>query len=175
MCYNRKIVVHRPKIVKKVSKKWSKSCQKVVKKLSKSCQKVAKSCQKVDKKLTKSWQKVDKKLSKKLSKSSKFNKQGWGGGEIVVPRPLASASLTGRRQKDWNAISVIKPRYLPSTYLWLLFHSYIQMTSPLDFGGKKRWLTWRWWWNLGFPWPDAPNFQFFTKFENSQMRITSSW
>jgi hypothetical protein len=44
--------------------------KKIVKKLSKSCK-----------------QKVVKKLSKKV------------GGEIVVPRPSASASLTGRRQK----------------------------------------------------------------------------
>jgi hypothetical protein len=59
------------KIVKKLSKKLSKSCQNVVKKLSKSCQNVV------------------KKLSKSFKKLSK----------IVVPRPSASASLTGRRKK----------------------------------------------------------------------------
>jgi HSP90 family molecular chaperone len=101
MSYPGEIVVPRPKIVKKLSKKMvkklSKSCQKVVKKLSKNCQKVAKSCQKVVKKLTKSCQKSCQKVVKKL-KIQQTVVGGWGG-EIVVPRPLASASLTGRRQK----------------------------------------------------------------------------
>jgi hypothetical protein len=30
----------------------------------------------------------------------KINKRGGWGGQIVVPRPSASASLTGRRQKE---------------------------------------------------------------------------
>jgi hypothetical protein len=50
-------------------------------------------------------EKVDKKLSKKLSKSCQKaqNSTNCGGvGEIVVPRPSASASLTGRRQKGVN-------------------------------------------------------------------------
>jgi hypothetical protein len=87
----------------KVVKKLSKSCQKVVKKLSKSCKKMSKNGQKSCQKVAKSCQKVDK----KLSKSSKFKIQQrwwgvggvWVGGEIVVPRPSASALLTGRRQK----------------------------------------------------------------------------
>jgi hypothetical protein len=126
----------------KVIKKLSKSCQKVVKKLSKSCQKVVK---KLSKKLLKSCQKVVKKVVKKLSKSckkltkrsamyhwymvilcdtgshfkEKINKRGgwggWVGGQIVVPRPSASASLTGRRQKRakrfWiqHAFVMLKP------------------------------------------------------------------
>jgi hypothetical protein len=46
MCYSEEIVVPRPKIVKKLSKIWSKSCQKVVKKL----QKMSKNGKKVVKK-----------------------------------------------------------------------------------------------------------------------------
>jgi hypothetical protein len=83
-----------------MSKKNVKSCQKVikkvVKKLSKSCKKLSKVVEKVDKKLTKSYQNFCLKVVKKM----KFNKQWWGGGvgrggEIVVPRPSASALLTG--------------------------------------------------------------------------------
>jgi hypothetical protein len=87
----------------------SKSCQKVVKKVAKNCQKVAKSCQKMVKKVVKKLTKSCQKSGQKLPKSSEFNKQWWGvgglewgvwsGGEIVVPRPSASALLTGRRQK----------------------------------------------------------------------------
>jgi hypothetical protein len=99
----------------------SKSCQKIVK----SCQKVAiflqKVVKKVVKKLSKNGQKLSKssKVVKKLTKGNghfmchgkqikRTNQQTvvggggggrWVGGEIVVPRPLASASLTGRRQK----------------------------------------------------------------------------
>jgi hypothetical protein len=102
-----------------MSKSWpkrKKSCQKVVKKLSKKLSE--KLSKKLSKKLLKSCQKVVKKF-KKLTKGSamyhwlfyvsreaikrKFNKSGgwvgWVGGQIVVPRPSASASLTGRRQK----------------------------------------------------------------------------
>jgi hypothetical protein len=85
--------------------------------LSKSCQKVTKNCQKVvknvvkklSKKLSKSCQKVAKssqKVDKKLSKVQNSTNSGgcggvvWGWGwEILVPRPSASALLTGRRQK----------------------------------------------------------------------------
>jgi hypothetical protein len=90
MCYSGEIVVPRPKLSKRCQKIWSKSCQKVVKKLSKSCQKMV----------------------KKLSKSCTFNKQWWGwevcgvGGEIVVPRPSASASLTGQRQKVFSCVDI---------------------------------------------------------------------
>jgi hypothetical protein len=75
-----------------LSKTCQTSCQKVVKKLSKSCKKLSKSCQKVVKKVVKKLSKSCKKLPKVI--------MGWVGGEIVVPRPSASASLTGRRQKD---------------------------------------------------------------------------
>jgi uncharacterized membrane protein len=86
MCHSGQMVVPRPKIVKKLSKKMvkklSKSCQKAVKKLSKN----AKSCQKVVKKL------------QKIIKEFKIH-QTVVGGEKVVSRPSASASLTGQRQK----------------------------------------------------------------------------
>jgi flagellar biosynthesis/type III secretory pathway protein FliH len=94
------------KIVKKLSKKkkkFSESCQKVVKKLSK---KLSKSCQKVVQKIVKKLQKVDKGsamyhwsfyVTREAIKKKKST-QGVGG-QIVVPRPSASASLTGRRQK----------------------------------------------------------------------------
>jgi hypothetical protein len=36
----------------------------------------------------------------KKKKSTKVVGGGGVGGQIVVPRPLASASLTGRRQKE---------------------------------------------------------------------------
>jgi hypothetical protein len=55
---------------------------------------VKKNGQKVDKKLTKSGQKSCQKVQ------NSTNSGGWVGGEKVVPRPLASASLTGRRQKE---------------------------------------------------------------------------
>jgi hypothetical protein len=100
------------KVVKFICQKGV--CQKVVKKLAKSCQEVAKSCQndiiKVVKKWLKSCQKGVKKVSKscqKVVKKFKIQQRWWGvigvwgwvGGEIVVTRPLASASLTGQRQK----------------------------------------------------------------------------
>jgi hypothetical protein len=69
--------------VKKKSQKVGQKEKKVVKKLSKNCNKLSKSCQK-------SSQKVVNKSTKGVG--------GWGG-QIVVPRPSASASLTGRRQK----------------------------------------------------------------------------
>jgi gamma-glutamylcysteine synthetase len=116
------------KIVKKYGQKLSKSCRKAVKKLSKSCQKVVmkvvkngqkivkKSCQKAVKscqKVVKKLKKVEKKKSKscqKVVKKFKIQQTVVGGGvcvgcrvvwygEILVPRPLASASLTGQRQK----------------------------------------------------------------------------
>jgi hypothetical protein len=71
---------------KVVKKSCHKSLKNMVKKLSKSCQKVVK-------KLTKSCQKVQ----------NSTNSGGGGvvwGGEIVVPRPSASALLTGRRQQQ---------------------------------------------------------------------------
>jgi hypothetical protein len=90
-------VSHSVKNKIKLVKKLSKSCHKVVKKMSQSCQKVVKkllkSCPKSFKKLSKSWQKVQ----------NSTNSGGWvggvWGGEIVAPRPSASASLTGQRQK----------------------------------------------------------------------------
>ncbi len=59
------------KVVKKLSKKLSKSCQKVAKKLQKSCQKGVKKLQKVVKKLSKNVKKLSKKLSKSCQKLSK--------------------------------------------------------------------------------------------------------
>jgi DNA anti-recombination protein RmuC len=97
MCCSGEIVVPRPKILKKLSKNMAK-------KLSKSCQKVAKSGQKVVKKL----QKVVKKLTKNVKKvqNSTNSGGGWGvWGEIVFPRPSASALLTGQRQK-WSTRQV---------------------------------------------------------------------
>jgi DNA anti-recombination protein RmuC len=94
MCCSGEIVVPRPKILKKLSKNMAK-------KLSKSCQKVAKSGQKVVKKL----QKVVKKLTKNVQNSTNSG-GGWGvWGEIVFPRPSASALLTGQRQK-WSTRQV---------------------------------------------------------------------
>jgi hypothetical protein len=80
------------KVVKKYGQKIVKKLQKVVKKLSKRCQKVVKKLQKVVKKLSKSCQKVQ-------NSTNSGGGRGCVGGGIVVPRPLASASLTGRRQK----------------------------------------------------------------------------
>jgi CRISPR/Cas system CMR subunit Cmr6 (Cas7 group RAMP superfamily) len=82
------------KIVKKLStnmvKKMSKNCQKMVKKLSKSCRKAVKKLLKVAKNCQHFFKKVVKKFSKKGV---------WGVGGVVVPRPSASASLTGQRQQ----------------------------------------------------------------------------
>jgi hypothetical protein len=85
------------KVVKKVVKKLSKSCkklQKVVKKLTKSCQK---SCQKVSQNCQKVSLVILCVMGSHLQNSTKV--VGCGGGEIVVQRPSASASLTGQRQK----------------------------------------------------------------------------
>jgi hypothetical protein len=86
----------------KVGKKW----QEVVKKLTKSCQKVAKS-----------WQKVGKKFKIQQTVVGCV-----GCGEIVVPRPSASASLTGQRQKvvkkklivggAWQIAYITAPNFL---------------------------------------------------------------
>jgi uncharacterized protein (UPF0303 family) len=90
MCYSWEIVVPKAKNCQKSNG------QKVVKKLQKVVKKLSKSCQKVVKKLQKSCQKVVKKF-----KIQQTVVGGWGGGgEIVVPRPSASASLTGRRHKQ---------------------------------------------------------------------------
>jgi gas vesicle protein len=110
------VVGRRQKLSKNCQKKWPKSCQKVVKKLQKVVKKLSKSCKKLSKvvekvvkkvvkKLSKSCQKGVKKVSKFLSKScqkveNSTNSGGGRGGEIVVPGPSASASLTGRRQKE---------------------------------------------------------------------------
>jgi hypothetical protein len=71
-------------------------------------QKVAKSCQKVVKKLSKSCKKLTKGSAmyhwsfyvtrEAIFKKNQQKGQVGGGGEIVVPRPSASALLTGRRQ-----------------------------------------------------------------------------
>jgi hypothetical protein len=100
-------------LCQKVKKKWSKNwpkrkknCQKIVKKEKKVFRKLSKSCQKVVKKVVKKLQKVDKGsamyhwsfyVTREAIKKKKST-QGVGG-QIVVPRPSASASLTGRRQK----------------------------------------------------------------------------
>jgi hypothetical protein len=70
----------------------SKSCQKVAKKLPKSCQKVVK-------KVVKSCQKVPLVILC-VTGSHLQNSNKVGGGQIVVPRPSASALLTGRWQKQ---------------------------------------------------------------------------
>jgi hypothetical protein len=91
----------------------SKNKNKIVKKLAKKKKKLSKSCQKVVKKLSKSCQKVvpciighfmchGKPLKEKINKGGGWvGGVGWVGGQIVVPRPSASALLTGRRQKDF--------------------------------------------------------------------------
>jgi hypothetical protein len=86
-----------------VSKSKKVNCQKVVKKLSKNGQKVAKSCKKSCQKLSKSiighFMCHGKLFKRKIQQTVVGGGGGRVGGEIVVPRPSASASLTGQRQK----------------------------------------------------------------------------
>jgi hypothetical protein len=80
----------------------------MVKKVSKTCHNAGKKLQKVVKKLSKSCQKVVKKIVQKCQKvQNSTNSDGWRGGQgIVVPRPSASASLTGRRQKGFLSLII---------------------------------------------------------------------
>jgi hypothetical protein len=84
----KKMLFHHQHVVKKVVKKYSKSCKKLSKKLSKSWQKVVPCI-------------IGHFMCHRKPFKRKNQQRWWGvGGEIVVPRLSASASLTGRRQKD---------------------------------------------------------------------------